>query len=149
MKLKTGLRIVVADGARGLVLTNTGTALEPHLSVTHTYAQDNPKTSEQGRDKPARTFESTGARRSAAEVPDLHQRAEDTFVAGIMADLEAGAASGDFEHAVVIAPPVALGHMRKLAGKDLHDRIIVWLDKDLTKSPVADITKAVQKALEG
>ncbi len=149
MKLKTGLRVIVADGARGLVLVNEGTALAPHLKVIQTYGQDNPRTSEQGRDRPARTFESTTARRSAAEVPDLHQRAEDEFVIGIMEDLEGEAAKGVFEHAVVVAPPVALGVMRKAAGKDLASRIVAWIDKDLTKSPVGDITKAVEKALEG
>ncbi len=148
MKLKTGLWVVVADGGRGLILVNEGTAVEPKLSVVRNYAQDNPKTSDQGRDKPARTFESTGTRRSAAEVPDLHQRAEDDFVSGIMADLAKAASDGAFEHAVIIAPPVALGEMRKAAGKDLAPRIVAWLDKDLTKEPIAAITKAVVKALE-
>ena len=59
-RLKTGDWVVVADGARGIVLVNDGTALEPALSTVRTYGQDNPKTSEQGRDKPTRTFESTG-----------------------------------------------------------------------------------------
>lgn len=149
MKLKTGTWVVVADGARGLILVNDGTALEPQLRVESTYAQDNPKTSAQGRDKPARTFESTGSRRSAAEAPDLHQRAEDTFVNQIMTDLATAAGDGKFEHAVIVAPPVALGEMRKATGKDLSARIAVWIDKDLTKASVADITKAVVKALEG
>ena len=149
MKLKTGTWVVVADGARGLILVNDGTALEPRLRVERTYAQDNPKTSAQGRDKPARTYESTGSRRSSAEVPDLHQRAEDDFVRNIMSDLEEAASAGKFEHAVVIAPPVALGEMRKSANKDVTARIAVWIDKDLTKAPVSDITSAVVKALEG
>ena len=149
MKLKTGTWVVVADGARGLILVNDGTALEPRLRVERTYAQDNPKTSEQGRDKPSRTYKSTGTRRSAGEVPDLHQRAEDDFVTTIMSDLETAAAAGKFEHAVVIAPPVALGIMRKSANKDVTQRIAVWIDKDLTKEPVAEITSAVVKALGG
>ncbi|MEQ1650925.1 MAG: host attachment protein, partial [Hyphomicrobium sp.] len=102
-----------------------------------------------GRDKPPRTFESTGTRRSAAEGVDLHQRAEDTFVTGIIDDLAKAAAEGAFEHAVVIAPPVALGEMRKAASKDLAARIVAWLDKDLTKEPIPAITAAVVKALDG
>lgn len=149
MKLKTGSWVVVADGGRGLILVNEGTALEPELRVERTYELDNPKTSEQGRDKPSRTFESTGTRRSSAEVPDLHQRAEDDFVTGIIGDLETAAAAGKFEHAIIIAPPAALGEMRKAAGKDLAARISAWIGKDLTKAPVADITSAVVKALQG
>lgn len=149
MKLKAGMWVVVADGARGLVLVNENTALEPQLRVIRTYSQDNPKTSEQGRDKPGRAFESTGTRRSATEAPDLHQRAEDRFLAGIAADLDKDVASKAFDHAVVVAPPVALGELRRVAGSDLAGRVVAWIDKDLTKEPIEHITKAVVKALEG
>jgi protein required for attachment to host cells len=149
MKIKSRQWVVVADGSRGLVLVNEGTALEPKLHVTRTYGQDNPKTSDQGRDKPPRTFESTSPRRSAAETPDLHQRAEDQFVTGIMAELAKDAAAGAFQEIVIAAPPVALGTMRKAATKELAARIVAWIDKDLTKEPVPAITAAVAKALEG
>lgn len=88
MKIKTGTWVVVADGARGLILVNEGTAFEPDLKALRVYEQDNPKTSEQGRDRPPRSFQSVGDRRSAMATPDLHQRAEDRFVEQIMADLE-------------------------------------------------------------
>lgn len=148
MKLKQGLWILVADGARASLFVNEGTAFEPHLQTVRTYAQDNPKTSEQGDDKPGRSFESVGSRRSSVEAPDLHQRAEDRFVDGIMADLAKDAAGGAFEHIVIVAPPVALGSMRKAAGAGLQDRVALWIDKDLTKEPIPRITEAVVKALE-
>lgn len=148
MKLKTGTWVVVADGGRGMILVNDGTAVDPQLRVLRSFAHDNPKTSDQGRDAPARIFESTGSRRSAAEAPDLHQRAEDAFVAGIMGDLGKEGRAGAFEHAIIVAPPVALGEMRKSVSKDLAPRIVAWIDKDLTKEPVAAITKALVKALE-
>lgn len=149
MKLRTGAWVVVADGGRGIVLVNEGTAVEPQLRALRTYGQDNPRTSAQGRDKPARTFESVGSRRSAAEVTDLHQRAEDRFVAEIMADLVKDAKADAFKHVIIVAPPVALGEMRKAVSADLQSRITIWIDKDLTKEPIPAITKAVLKALEG
>lgn len=149
MKLKQGLWILVADGARASVFVNEGTAFEPRLQTVRTYAQDNPKTSEQGRDKPPRTFDSASTdRRSAFETPDLHQRAEDRFVDGIMADLAKDAADGAFELVVIAAPPVALCAMRKAATASLEQRIALWIDKDLTKEPIPRITDAVVKALE-
>lgn len=147
-RLKTGDWIVVADGGRGLILINEGSALEPELRLLRKFGQDNPKTSEQGRDKPTRTFESTGMRRSAAEVPDLHQRAEDRFVAEIIAELGQDADAKVFENVVIIAPPVALGEMRKVANAGLNERVTAWIDKDLTKEPLPAIAKAVQRALE-
>ena len=149
MKLKAGLWVVVADGARGLVLVNEGTAIEPDLKVLRVYEQDNPKTSEQGRDKPPRSFQSFGDRRSAMATPDLHRRAEDRFVEQIIADLGKDAAANAFEGVVIVAPPVALGEMRKAANGALEKRIVTWIDKDLTNHSVPDITAAVAKVLEG
>jgi len=148
MKLKTGQWVVVVDGAKGLVLTNEGTALEPSLRVVRSYNQDNPRTSELGRDRPTRTYESTNARRSAGETPDLHQRAEDEFVTRIVGELEADVSAGSFKEMVVVAPPVALGAIRKAIGKQLAPHVVAWIDKDLTKEPVPQITRAVIKVLD-
>lgn len=149
MMLKQGFWVVVADGARATVFVNEGTAFEPRLQTVRSYAQDNPKTSELGDDKPGRAFESTGSRRSSVEAPDLHRRAEDRFVDGIMVDLAKDAAENAFEHVVIVAPPVALGEMRKAADPHLQSRIAMWIDKDLTKEPIPKLTEAVVKALEG
>ncbi|MGE5266274.1 MAG: host attachment protein, partial [Deltaproteobacteria bacterium] len=149
MKIKAGMWVVVADGARGLVLVNEGNAMEPSLKVVRVYEQDNPKTSEQGRDKPPRAFSSVGEHRSAIAENDLHRRAEDRFVDQIVADLAKDSEAGRFDDLVVVAPPVALGEMRKAAGGALARKIVATLDKDLTGHTVPDITAAVARALEG
>lgn len=149
MKMKKGIWVVVADGARGLVLVNEGNASEPSLKVVRVYEQDNPKTSEQGRDRPPRAFTSFSDHRSAMAAPDLHRRAEDRFVAQIVADLGKDLAAGSFEDLVVVAPPVALGEMRKAANGALAKTIVATLDKDLTAHNIPEITAAVAKALEG
>lgn len=149
MKLATKMWVAVVDGARGMFLVNEGTANDPQLVVLRSFGIDNPPTHEQGRDKPPRAFDSNGTHRSAMEVPDLHQKAEDRFVAGLMAELETSAASGAFEKIVLAAPPVALGVMRKEIGGALKAKIVKEIAADYVKMPVPDIAKAVQKALEG
>lgn len=149
MKIKSGMWIVVADGARGIVLVNDGNALEPALKVVRVYEQDNPKTSEQGRDRPARSFQSFSDSRSAIATADLHRRAEDRFVDQIVADLAKDSEAGAFDHLVIVAPPVALGEMRKAVNGALAKKIVTTLDKDLTGHTIPDITAAVAKALEG
>ena len=149
MKIKSGMWIVVADGARGLVLVNEGNALEPELKVVRVYEKDNPKTSEQGRDKPPRSFQSFSDSRSSIDTTDLHQRAEDRFVQDIVADLANDLAAGAFKEFVLVAPPVALGEMRKAIPSGLSAALVFSLDKDLTSHTVLDITSAVAKALEG
>lgn len=149
MKIKSGMWIVVADGARGLVLVNDGNAIEPTLKVVRVFEQDNPKTSDQGRDKPPRSFQSFSDSRSAIDTTDLHQRAEDRFVQDIVAELANDHAAGAFKEFVLVAPPVALGEMRKAIPNGLSAALVATLDKDLTSHTVPDITAAVVKALEG
>jgi len=148
MKLKTGIRAVVADGGHGIIFENEGTAIAPELIAQRVYDQENPRIHELGRDQPPRTVQSADARCSSHEAPDLHQVAEDRFIARIVADLEADAARGAFKAIAVVAPPVALGQIRKSVKGELSKRVIAWIDKDLTKHPVPAIAEAVARAME-
>ncbi len=148
MKLATNMWVAVLDGAHGIIFANEGTALAPHLVARKTYRQDNPPAHEQGRDRPGRVHESMGHGRSGVEIPDPHQKAEDTFVNAIIAELAHEATNGAFEKLVIVAPPVALGVLRKHIGHALAPYIVKEIAADYTKMPVAEITAAVVKALE-
>jgi len=148
MKLKTGTWVVVADGGRGILLVNIGTAARPELKARQVWDLENPRTSEQGRDRPPRAVMPSGSRRAAHEPADIHSQNEDRFIDGIVAALEDDAAKGLFRQIAIFAPPAALGRFRKSASEDLTRRVIAWIDKDLTKQPVPEITTAVVKALE-
>lgn len=149
MKLATGMWVAVMDGAKAIVLSNEGTAFEPRLKVVHAMAQDNPPTRDQGRDRPGRMNDVSGPHKSSMEAPDLHQRAEDTFIASVMDALEREAAKGAFDKIVLAAPPVALGTARKEIGAQLKSRLVKEIAADYVKMSVADIAKAVEKVLEG
>ena len=79
---------------------------------------------------------------------DLHQIAEDRFIAEIVADLEADCARGAITAIVIAAPPVALGRMRPGIKGNLLQRVVAWIDKDFTGHPVPAITEAIVRALE-
>jgi len=149
MKLAKDMRVAVLDGGRGLILVNEGTALSPSLSVVRTYGLENPPAHELGRDRPGRLNDAGGDHRSAVEIADPHQKAEDAFVAGIIEDLEREAERGEFQKIVLVAPPVALGVVRKTMGADLKARVAKEIAADYVKMPVPEIAKAVERALEG
>lgn len=148
-KIAKDMRVAVIDGGRGLILVNTGTALEPRLSVVRSYEIENPPSREQGRDKPGRFNDPGGEHRSAVEIADLHQKAEDAFVSGIIADLDREAADDAFDRIVIAAPPIALGVVRKTMGAELKKRVVKEIAADYVKMPLPDIARAVQRALEG
>lgn len=149
MKLASKMWVAVVDGARAMILVNEGTAVDPRLVVLRSFGIDNPPTREQGRDKPPRAFDANGTHRSAMEAPDLHQKAEDRFVTEIMVELEKAATSNSFDKLVLVAPPVALGVMRKQIGSALRGKIVKEIAADYVKMPVPEIAKAVSVALVG
>jgi protein required for attachment to host cells len=138
--------LLVADGARALVLRNDGTAAAPQFVTERAYAIDNPPTRDQGSDKPGRTNDAFG-RKSAMETPDWHRIAEDRFMEQLSTDLEADRRAGRFERLIIAAPPAALGALRGALSDALRQTIVAEFNKDWTRMPVPEIGRAVAKVL--
>ena len=145
-RLFPGTRVLVADGAKAMVFRNAGDAQAPNLKLEKSYGQDNPPTRDQGADKPGRTNDPFG-RRSSMDTPDWHRLAEDRFIQSLAADMAADLSAGAYEKLVVVAPPIALGTLRKAMSAAVLGAIDCEIGKDLTGHPVAEIEKAVTKAL--
>ena len=112
MLLDHGTWIVAADGARAMIMRNDGSPAKPKFTLLRRYEQENPPTHEQGTDRPGRTNDA-GTHRSAMEEVDWHQLAEDRFVHGLVGELAGAFNRHEFEALVIVAPPAALGEMRK------------------------------------
>jgi protein required for attachment to host cells len=69
---------------------------------------------------------------------------EATFAKQLAQELYRRAHSGDFEALVLIADPQTLGQIRPSLHKEVRDRLVFDLHKTLTKSPIADIEKALR-----
>ena len=138
-RLNHNARVLVTDGGRATVFRNAGQVGHPDLQQFKVYGHHNPPTHEQGTDRPSRVQESTGSRSSAAEQTDYHQRAEDSFVAGIAHDMDADLKAGEFTELIVVAPPVALGVYRKAASARLKAATLMEINKDLTKHAAPEV----------
>lgn len=149
MKLKTGTWVLVADGGHGIIFENDGTAIAPRLKILRDYDEPHARSSELSEDKLSHGGAATAGPRTSHEAPDPHQAREDLFIAQIAHDLGQAAVNKAFTEIIVAASPIALGNFRKAAGSDLTSRVILWIDKDLTKQSVPDITAAITRALEG
>jgi|SRR5690242_13867324 protein required for attachment to host cells len=138
--------VVVADGRKMLFFRNEGDAVYPNLVVERVREQDNPPAREQATDAPGVAFSSSGPGRSTYEETDFHQLEEDRFAAETAERLRKRALANDFEKLIVVAPPRTLGELRKHYHKEVTDRLIGELDKDLTGHPVKDIETALINA---
>lgn len=134
--------VVVADGEKALFLANAGTPEKPELHVFNAFEQENPKTADQGVDRPGRFPDGMGsAHRSAVQETDWHRLAKHEFAHEIASVLERNAQANRFEQLIIVAPPVVLGELRKSFTKAVSSRVVAEESKDLTGHPVHDIEK--------
>jgi len=135
--------IVVADGQRALLLHNDGDELYPNLRTVQVVEHDNPATHEQGTDRPGRYSDTAEGPRSAFAETDWHRLEEERFLGRVADLLREGVNAGQYEKIVLVAPPAALGVLRKAMDRQVSSRIIAEVGKDLTNQPVADIEQAL------
>jgi protein required for attachment to host cells len=141
LKIDRGTWVVVCDGAKALVLENAGNRSAPKLHTKEVYEQDDPKTSEIGTDKPGRAFNSVGHGRSAMEQADWHDQNEQRFLAKLAVRLDKAVLGGETPSLIVVAPPRAIGMLRRAFTSQVRQAIRAEVEKDYVKMPVDEITR--------
>ncbi len=127
--------IVVADGAKARVLSRQGRhgPLEPASDMCFAEAEARLPTRDVGADRPGRVQESANAARHAMEPRvDWHRFAKERFAIGIANALEAAAQRKLYEELILVAPPRALGDLRRALGRHAKARVAGEVAKDLT-----------------
>ena len=79
--------------------------------------------------------------RPAFEETDYHQQEEDIWVKEAADELKKRARRNDFAARVSVAPPKALGVLRKELHKEVEKRVIKTINKEMTDRPIPDIEK--------
>ena len=123
--------VLVGDGTRAIFFRNRGSIQKPNLVVERVLQQEDPPTHEQGTDRPGRVHASLGAQRSAVEDTDWHRLAEDRFAVVIADALYRLAHANHFQRLIVVAPPKALGTLRKQFHKEVQERLAAEVPKEV------------------
>lgn len=131
--------VMVGDGEKALFFRNEGDETYPNLEVVDVMEQDNPKSSEQGTDRPGRAFSSIGSRRSAMQETNWHKLEKHRFAAEIAAKLYAAAHAGRFTRLIIVAPPMTLGDLRREMHVEVKQKIVAEFHKNLTNTPPHEI----------
>ncbi|MEO1280623.1 MAG: host attachment family protein [Pseudomonadota bacterium] len=143
MKIKKDTWVFVADGSKALILENQGTPMTPNLRVVRSAKLITPPTRELGRDRPGRMPDASSPHRSGMEAPDLHEREEERFLSEQIDGLLADRANQKFKSLVVVAPPIALGRIRKAMDEPLKSSVVATFDKGIAHRPIEEICSAV------
>lgn len=146
MDLPHNTLVAVADGRKLLLFKNEGDAQHVNLQTVHHEDRPSAATSEQGSDSPGTSHSSVGPGRSGYEQTDFHQQDEDDFAKHTAELLKRLALEGWVDKLVVVAPPKALGVMRKHYHKEVEAKLLAEINKDLTMLPVGEIEKALAAA---
>lgn len=142
MKLANGTILLVADGSRMLLLRNHGDEVYPDLRVFEHRAFENPPNRELMTDAPGVSHSTGHQGRATFEEADPHQENEDRFASEAAKALGKAAKAAD-SGLVVVAPPDTLGVLRRHYDREVKQRLLAEIDKDLTKHPVPEITRLI------
>ena len=141
--------VFVGDGRKALVLKNAGDEKFANFVVEQAFVDDNPPTREQGADRPGRGFASAASkRRSAVEPTDWHDIEEHRFAERVSKTLERLARERKTPALAIAAPPRTLADVRAALAPDIRAKVVVEINKDLTRMPAWEIEKHVWGALE-
>ena len=147
MRTKSTL-VVVADAGRVKLFSTTNRGATINAIPGGLEAMPNPPSHKQKSDRPGRTQESIGNRRSSMEPrSDPHQKAEDDFARMLAKHLEGVAGDDSYDGILVFAPPVFLGELRRHLSRAVADKITGEIHKDLTKSTSEGVQAHVREAL--
>lgn len=144
VRVPRGALVLVGDGRKALFLRNKGNPQNVELVTEQVLEQDNLASREQGADRPGRYLGTDRASRSAMDETDWHQVAEERFADEIAHALYRMAHARGFEDLVVIAPPKVLGNLREAFHKEVTERVVAEVTKDLTSHAIPEIAKMLR-----
>ena len=139
MALPNQALVLVLDGRKMLFFRNHGDINQIDLRTEAHDEREDAKDSEMKTDGPGTTAQSGGYGRPALDETDFHQQAEDDWVKDAADLLKKRALANDFDALAIIAPPKALGVLRKQLHKEVERRIVLTLNKEMTDRPIPDI----------
>ena len=141
LKVSSGDWVVVCDGRKALILENIGDHISPNLREREVSEHTDASTRELGTDTPGRVHPSVGTARSSVEQTDWHDEAERTFLHGLATRLDRAVRAGETKALIVVAPPRALGMLRKAYTAAIQGALREEIHKDLIKIPIYEIEK--------
>ena len=139
MPLPHDALVLVADGRKMLFFRNHGDENQIDLRTEAHDARTERKDREIKTDAPGTTKQSAGYGRSTYEEPDFQQQEEDRWVKDAADELKARVLRNDFEALAIVAPPKALGVLKKCLHKEVEKRIVCTVNKEMSGRPIPDI----------
>ena len=136
--------VLVTDGRKSLFLRNQGDEAQIDLRTEAHDEREDLKDRELKTDSPgnAAARQSSGGAdtfRPAMSETDFKQQDEDNWVKEAAEDLRKRVLRNDFDQLCIVAPPKALGVLRKALHKEVEKRVVCTINKEMSGRPIPDI----------
>ena len=148
MALPNNALVLVADGRKMLLFRNHGDENQIDLRTEAHDERADRKDSEIKTDAPGAQQQSAGYGRSTYEETDFHQQEEDRWIKDAAEELKKRALRNDFDALAIVAPPKALGVLRKELHKEVERRVVCTVNKEMSGRPIPDIEALLDSATE-
>ena len=132
--------VLVVDGRKVLFFRNSGDANQIDLRTeAHDQRDDAHHDGDLKTDAPGTAHNSVGSGRSSMEETNFKQQEEDAWVKDVAEQLRKRVLSGNFEHLCIVAPPKALGVLRKALHSEVEKRVVCTINKEMSGRPISEI----------
>ena len=149
MPLPHNALVLVADGRKMLFFRNHGDENQIDLRTEAHDARKDRKDREIKTDAPGVVQQSFGSGRSTYEEADFQQQEEDRWIKDAADELKARVLRNDFDALAIVAPPKALGVLKKCLHKEVEKRLLYTVNKEMSGRPVPDIEAMLSTATAG
>ncbi len=140
--LDSHIWILVCDGHKALLLQNAGDRVYPKLETRETFEHKEHASHDLQSDAPGRSHGSGATdRRSSVDQPDLHRLEDEGFLKQVAAHLERSVATGQVKKLIVVAPPHAMGILRRAISTTARKAIEAEVEKDYVHLPLYEMEK--------
>jgi protein required for attachment to host cells len=156
MPLPHNALVLVADGRKMLFFRNRGDENQIDLRTESHDRREDRYNREIKTDAPGIASHSAGAAgrgigamgRPTMEETDFHQQEEDRWIKEAAEELKKRALRNDFDALAIVAPPKALGLLKKRLHKEVEKRIVCAVNKEMSGRPIPDIEALLNGATQ-
>ena len=147
MPLPHDALVLVADGRKMLFFRNHGDENQIDLRTeSHDARRYQRKDRDIKTDAPGTAKQSFGYGRSTYEEADFQQQEEDRWIKEAAEELKARVLRNDFDAPAIVAPPKALGVLKKCLHKEVEKRLVCTVNKEMSGRPIPDIEALLNSA---
>ena len=144
MALPNNALVLVIDGRKMLFFRNHGDANQIDLRTEAHDQREDAYDREMKTDAQGAKNNTGGIGRLAVDETDYHQQEEDKWVKEAASELKTRALRNDFDALAIVAPPKALGVLRKELHKEVERRIVCTVNKEMSGRPLPDIEALIE-----